>query len=196
MLLLGALFALFIAGFWVYCLVDVALTPRNECRGLPKAAWVVIVAGTFVAGAVAWLTVRSPARPALPRPAPGRPADPGRPGTARAHHGKGQGPAGPDSDGPGPPPPEGRDRPLPRNGRPDPHDWDGPVHGGWDSPDPMGSLEAEAALLRHPAGRARPRSASSRPQPKGPDDDPEFLNSLDRVINPGGRPPEPPATPR
>ena len=63
MLLLGALFVLFIAGFWLYCLADVALTPSNECRRLPKAAWIAIVAGTFVIGAVLWLAVRPPAQP-------------------------------------------------------------------------------------------------------------------------------------
>lgn len=153
MLLLGALFALFISGFWLYCLVDVALTPGNECRGLPKAAWVVIVAGTFVIGAVVWLAVRRPARTVLAAAPPD-----GHPG--------------------GPPalfPPEGRDRSVPRSGPPDPY--------GWDGPDVAGSLEAEAALLRHPAGRSRPRSASSRPRPKGPDDDPGFLRSLDRAIH-------------
>ena len=42
MLLLGALFALFGAGFWLYCLTDVALTPGRECRALPKTAWIVL----------------------------------------------------------------------------------------------------------------------------------------------------------
>ncbi len=208
MLLLGALFALFIAGFWLYCLIDVALTPRNECRGLPKAAWVVIVAGTFAVGAVAWLAVRGPARPAPPSTAAGHQADPGqarrgRPRTSPAGHdaparglagpaapdaddpdSEGPGSDGPGPDGSGPPqPPEGRDRPFPRYGRPDPADWDGPVHDGRDGPDPSASLAAEAALLRHPAGRARPRRASSPSRPKGPDDDPEFLISLDRAIH-------------
>ena len=50
MFLLGALFALFIFGFWVYCLVDVALTPSNEFRRLPKSAWIAFVVGTFVTG--------------------------------------------------------------------------------------------------------------------------------------------------
>jgi hypothetical protein len=157
MLLLGALFALFIVGFWCYCLIDVALTPRSECRGLPKAAWLVIVAATFAVGGVVWLASRRPARIA-PNP-----------------------PAG--TDGPVPPsPPEGRDRPLPRKGRPAPRDWDGQGNTGWDAPGMPASLEAEAALLRHPAGRSRRRGASSRPRPKGPDDDPEFLQSLDKAI--------------
>ena len=75
MLLLGALFVLMVAGFWLYCLVDVALTPGSECRGLPKAAWIAIVAGTFAVGAAVWLGFRDPARPTRPVRSP---AGPGR----------------------------------------------------------------------------------------------------------------------
>jgi hypothetical protein len=50
MLLLGALFVLFAGGFWLYCLADLALTPSDGCPRLPKAAWVAVVAGTFVVG--------------------------------------------------------------------------------------------------------------------------------------------------
>jgi hypothetical protein len=153
MLLLGALFALFITGFWLYCLVDVALTPGNECRGLPKPAWVVIVAGTFVIGAVVWLAARRPTRMTSAAAPPG--GDPGRP--------------------PAPFPPAGRDRSVPRSSRPGLH--------GWDGPDVAGNLEAEAALLRHPAGKSRPHGLSGQPGPRGPDDDPGFLRSLDRAIH-------------
>ena len=69
MLLSGALFALFMTGFWLYCLTDVILTPTAECRGLSKQAWVAVIAVTFIAGAFAWLVVRRPAHdpvPALP----------------------------------------------------------------------------------------------------------------------------------
>jgi hypothetical protein len=69
MLLLGALFALFIAGFWVYCVADVALTPRYECRRLPKAAWIVVVAAIPVIGAVVWLAAGRPGQPAIAPPA-------------------------------------------------------------------------------------------------------------------------------
>jgi hypothetical protein len=69
MLLLGALFVLFAGGFWLYCLADVALTPSDECPRLPKAAWVAVVAGTFVIGASVWLAVRQPAQRAGGRPA-------------------------------------------------------------------------------------------------------------------------------
>src|SRR5215469_15292632 len=72
MLLSGALFALFMTGFWLYCLTDVILTPASECRGLSKQAWVAIVGVTFIGGAFAWLIVRRPVRDSagVPMPAP------------------------------------------------------------------------------------------------------------------------------
>ncbi len=79
MLLSGALFALFMTGFWLYCLTDAILTPAPECRGLPKPAWVVIIALTFIGGAIAWLIVRPPVRGSAVRPlAPAPAADPDR----------------------------------------------------------------------------------------------------------------------
>ena len=39
--------------------------------------------------------------------------------------------------------------------------------------------DADDAVARHPAGRAR---ASATTMPAGPDDDPEFLRALDRAI--------------
>ena len=74
MLRLGALFALFAGGFWLYCLADVALTPSDECPRLPKAAWLAVVAGTFVIGAAVWLAVRRPAQLTGCRPGKGQPA--------------------------------------------------------------------------------------------------------------------------
>jgi hypothetical protein len=41
---------------------------------------------------------------------------------------------------------------------------------------------AEAALARHPASQARRAEGPVRPVPIGPDDDPEFLRMLDRLI--------------
>jgi hypothetical protein len=70
MLLSGALFALFMTGFWLYCLTDVILTPAAECRGLSKQGWVAVVAVTFIAGALAWLVVRRPVRDPARVPAP------------------------------------------------------------------------------------------------------------------------------
>jgi hypothetical protein len=68
MLLSGALFALFMTSFWLYCLTDVILTPAQECRGLSKQAWVAVVAVTFIAGAFAWLIARRPVRDSAPVP--------------------------------------------------------------------------------------------------------------------------------
>ncbi len=62
MLLSGALFALFMMGFWLYCLTDAILTPPAECRGLSKPAWIAVIALTFIGGAIAWIIVREPLR--------------------------------------------------------------------------------------------------------------------------------------
>src|SRR5580658_6479756 len=62
MLLSGALFALFMAGIWLYCLTDAILTPVGEFRGLSKPAWIAVIAVTFLAGALAWLIARQPLR--------------------------------------------------------------------------------------------------------------------------------------
>ena len=129
MLLSGALFALFMMGFWLYCLTDALLTPAAECRGMPKPTWIAVITLTFIGGAIAWLIVRKPARgPSAPRPAAPQPGDPG----------------------------EGRFR-----------------TGRW--------TDADDAVARHPAGRAR-AAGTGRAAPKGPDDDPEFLHALDRAI--------------
>jgi Phospholipase_D-nuclease N-terminal len=62
MLLSAALPALFLTGFWLYCLTDAILTPAPECRGLSKPAWIAVIAVTFIGGALAWLIVRRPPR--------------------------------------------------------------------------------------------------------------------------------------
>ena len=127
MLLSGALFALFMMGFWLYCLTDAILTPPGECRGMPKSAWIAVITVTFIGGAVAWLIVRepvcSPASSLAPAP---------RPDDLGDHYF--------------------------RSGR-----W----------------TDADDAVARHPAGRARPLAHAA---PRGPDDDPEFLRALDRAI--------------
>ena len=58
MLLSGVLFVLFLAGCWLYCLTDAALTPAGEFRGLRKNAWIYLIAATFIVGALAWLVAR------------------------------------------------------------------------------------------------------------------------------------------
>jgi hypothetical protein len=70
MLLASALFVLFMAGCWLYCLIDAVLTPASECPGVPKPAWVAVIAITFVAGAFAWLITRRLSRYQARSPAP------------------------------------------------------------------------------------------------------------------------------
>jgi hypothetical protein len=70
MLLSGALFALFMTGFWLYCLTDAIMTPAWEFPGLSKRAWVTIIVVTFIGGAVAWLLIRPPLRGAAAPPGP------------------------------------------------------------------------------------------------------------------------------
>ncbi len=83
MLLSGALFALFLMGFWLYCLTDAILTPASECRGLSKPAWIAVIALTFIGGAVAWLIAREPLRSSMyGSPAPAPRWDPDAPGDA------------------------------------------------------------------------------------------------------------------
>lgn len=72
MLLASALIALFFGGFWLYCLTDAILTPASECRGMPKPAWIAVIAATFIGGAIAWLIVRQPVRAAAQPGAPSR----------------------------------------------------------------------------------------------------------------------------
>ena len=130
MLLSGTLFALFMMGFWLYCLTDAILTPATECRGMSKPAWIAVIALTFIGGAIAWLIVRDPAcGPSAPLTPPPHPGDPGD-GRFRAER------------------------------------W----------------TDADDAVARHPAGRARVAGAG-RAAPKGPDDDPAFLRALDRAIH-------------
>jgi hypothetical protein len=62
MLMSGVLFVLVLVGCWVYCLIDAALTPNAVFRGLPKAAWIGIIATTFALGGIAWLCYRATLR--------------------------------------------------------------------------------------------------------------------------------------
>jgi hypothetical protein len=122
MLLSEVLFALFLAGFWLYCLTDAALTPAVP--GWHKRAWVVFVAATFIIGAIAWVIARRRGRSRhWPSSAAGHPAfrDPAWPPLA-------------------------------------------------------------AAIARHPATRSVQAEQPVWTAPKGPDDDPEFLSHLDRLI--------------
>ena len=58
MFLSGVLFVLFLAGCWLYCLTDAALTPAAEFPGVRKPVWLTAIAVTFIVGAIAWLIAR------------------------------------------------------------------------------------------------------------------------------------------
>ena len=113
MFLSGVLFVLFLAGCWLYCLTDAALTPTSAFPGLRKQVWIAIISVTFILGAVAWVIARYRSR------------------STRA----------------------------------------------------VDSFLAAEARARHPASRSRLADPSFRALPVGPDDDPEFLLSLDRFIS-------------
>jgi hypothetical protein len=113
MFLPAVLFVLFLAGCWLYCLTDAALTPATEFPGLRKPVWIAVIAVTFILGAIAWVISRK---------------------LWRIRY--------------------------------------------WPAPDGYGAAEAPA---RHPASRSR--NVPGRTVPIGPDDDPEFLRMLDRLIS-------------
>jgi hypothetical protein len=54
--------------------------------------------------------------------------------------------------------------------------------GDYDHPERLRWTAADEAVARHPAGRSRNVGPAGWTAPKGPDDDPEFLLALDRVI--------------
>lgn len=73
MLLFDGFGGLVVLALWIFCFVDVVLTPETACRNLPKLAWVFIVLLFNVIGSIAWLVagrpwnraaVQVPARPA------------------------------------------------------------------------------------------------------------------------------------
>ena len=58
MLLSGVLFVLFLAGCWLYCLTDAAVTPAEAFPGWRKRTWIIVIAVTLIAGAIAWMIAR------------------------------------------------------------------------------------------------------------------------------------------
>lgn len=115
MLLLVGLIVAILAGCWLYCLMDVILTPSIMFREPPKWIWVVLIAATSIVGSIAWLVVRHQRRPRV-----------------AYNHGR---------------------------------HW----------------TAADEAVARHPAGRSR-AAGPVVSAPRGPDDDQEFLQHLDRLI--------------
>jgi hypothetical protein len=88
MLLFDGGLALLAIAFWLFCLIDVITTPEEQCRNLPKVAWILIVLFLAEIGSIVWLAAGRTwqPRPAerdwapAPRPQPGprrsRPTNP------------------------------------------------------------------------------------------------------------------------
>jgi hypothetical protein len=60
MFLVGALFGLVTVGVVVPCLIDVAVAPDHEVRGLAKQWWVLLIVFGSVFGCAAWLVFGRP----------------------------------------------------------------------------------------------------------------------------------------
>lgn len=44
-------------GFWVYAIVDCAVTDARRARGIPKGAWIAVVVLLNVVGGVLWFVI-------------------------------------------------------------------------------------------------------------------------------------------
>ena len=60
MVYLGGLLGLALLALWVFCVIDVLLTPESEVRNLPKITWVFLVLIFSDIGSVAWLIAGRP----------------------------------------------------------------------------------------------------------------------------------------
>jgi hypothetical protein len=85
MLYFDGLGGLILLGLWVFCFIDVLMTPEYACRNLPKLAWVFIVLLFSLIGSIAWLVAgrpwdRTSAAVQKPRGASGRFPEYDRPG--------------------------------------------------------------------------------------------------------------------
>ena len=74
MLLFEGVLGVVVFGVWVFCIIDVLVTRRDQVRNLPKLGWLAIVIVFNAIGAVAWLVfgrplLREPALVGAARPA-------------------------------------------------------------------------------------------------------------------------------
>ncbi|MDQ6850938.1 MAG: PLD nuclease N-terminal domain-containing protein [Actinomycetota bacterium] len=60
MLLFDGFLGLVVTGAWIFCFIDVLLTPEAQCRNLPKLAWVFIVLLLPLFGTISWLVAGRP----------------------------------------------------------------------------------------------------------------------------------------
>ncbi len=60
MLLFDGFGGLLVLGLWIFCFIDVLMTPETACRNLPKLAWVFLVLLLPVFGSIVWLVAGRP----------------------------------------------------------------------------------------------------------------------------------------
>jgi hypothetical protein len=60
MLYFDGFFGLVVIGLWIFCFIDVLVTPEAQCRTLPKLAWVFIVLLIPTIGSIGWLVAGRP----------------------------------------------------------------------------------------------------------------------------------------
>jgi hypothetical protein len=51
---------LVVLALWIFCFIDVLVTPESSCRNLPKLAWVFIVLLVPFLGSIGWLVAGRP----------------------------------------------------------------------------------------------------------------------------------------
>jgi hypothetical protein len=91
MFFFGGVFGIALLVFWIWAIFDVVTTDSDQCRNLPKVAWVVIVILLGAIGGLIWALAGRPARTAARpddaryRRPPARPVGPeDRPGWTSA----------------------------------------------------------------------------------------------------------------
>lgn len=60
MLFFDGVGGLLVLAMWIFCFIDVLITPETSCRNLPKLAWVFIVLLLPFLGSIGWLVAGRP----------------------------------------------------------------------------------------------------------------------------------------
>lgn len=60
MLFFDGVGGLLVLALWIFCFIDVLVTPESSCRNLPKLAWVFIVLLVPFLGSIGWLVAGRP----------------------------------------------------------------------------------------------------------------------------------------
>lgn len=60
MLFFDGVGGLVVLALWIFCFIDVLVTPESSCRNLPKLAWVFIVLLVPFLGSIGWLVAGRP----------------------------------------------------------------------------------------------------------------------------------------